>query len=260
MIKTFVKKFLTENNQCRIRRCLYQTGCYPNIKSTYLNTNFTKHIHKEDIKIIFELGSRDLLDALCLSRFYNAKVFAFECNPDSILLCRRNAPISSNVSLLEKAVWDKNEKIKFYPVVESYEISNPNLKHKNIGASSCFRQCDDYHEKLVQSEIKVEAVRLDDFCKENRITSIDLICMDLQGASLHALRGLGDLLKGVSYIITELEDQPIYIGQDCYKEVFAYLKDFCFEQTSSSRPKSITGEPDPWADYLFINRLGKRFL
>lgn len=52
--------------------------------------DFVSKIDKKQIKTIFELGSRDIIDAIKLHDFYNCKIYAFECNPDCLNECNKN--------------------------------------------------------------------------------------------------------------------------------------------------------------------------
>ena len=81
---------------------------------------------------------------------------------------------------------------------------------------------------LEQTKITVEAVRLDDWANKNNISNIDLLVMDLQGAEVEALKGAGDLLKNVKYIITEGCVQPFYQGAPHIDEITALLEDYGF--------------------------------
>ena len=47
--------------------------------------------------------------------------------------------------------------------------------------------------------------------------------MDLQGAELLALQGMGDLLNGVRYVHTELSFRAMYTGQALFADVHSYL-------------------------------------
>jgi hypothetical protein len=49
----------------------------------------------------------------------------------------------------------------------------------------------------------VRAVRADEVCAEFDIQTVDLVCMDVQGAGISVLRSFGSLLRQVKYIITE---------------------------------------------------------
>jgi hypothetical protein len=48
--------------------------------------DFFSLIDSNKIKTIFELGSRDLIDAIkLLDYFKDSKAYAFECNPDCLI-------------------------------------------------------------------------------------------------------------------------------------------------------------------------------
>jgi FkbM family methyltransferase len=223
-------------------------------KSTYTKGIFSRHIREEEIKVVFELGSRDIKDALAVNRRYKPeKIYIFECNPQAIKLCRDNlekySKFAANMTLVFKAVWDKNEKIKFYAVKESHLQDNPSVKTNNIGASSCFEMGISLGEETKWEEIEVEALRLEDFCRQNNISQIDLICMDLQGAEYKALSGLGDILRQVRYIITEAEVEPVFKGEVCLEGLKDYLNKFGFELAESFMEHKLFG------NFLFINKL-----
>ena len=78
----------------------------------------------------------------------------------------------------------------------------------------------------------VKAIRIDTYCAQHGIKSIDLLCMDVQGAELRVLKGLGSVLERVRYIITEIEIKPLYYGQALYPEVHGYLKASGFRQAA----------------------------
>jgi FkbM family methyltransferase len=222
---------------------------------------FSNYI-KGDIKTIFELGSRDLLDSIHLAKFYNlSEVYAFECNPDGIYECRKNMAqldniTKSRVHLIEKAIHTENSEVVFYP----FDVN----KYNNIGASSMFKidfsgrpphEEDIYWAQFgagfVQKEIKVEGIRLDKFCIDKNIKNIDLICMDLQGYELEALKSLSELISNVKYIITECSFISTYVGGCSFDELYSYLKIFGFEFVVSDK----TGSNLPSQEY-FSNHTG----
>lgn len=181
--------------------------------------NFYNQIEKKEVKSILEIGSRDALDAIELSQIFQCHVFAFECNPAALDLCRKHINNNPNITLIPMAVWNKSAKIPFYHVPQG-----------NIGASSCFTfnpQAPNYprilKDGLTQEKIEVDAIRLDDFLKQNNFDSIDLLCMDVQGAAYEVLESLGIYLQKVKYIIVELEYKPIYTNEVLYKDVNSFL-------------------------------------
>lgn len=210
--------------------------------------NYVKDI--KNVRLIFEIGSRDAHDAVELSHLFKCHAFAFECNPVAIDVCKRNIGANPNVTLVPLAVWNKSGPLSFYKVWEGEYWGA-----MNVGASSCFKfnpQARNYPdivaEGLVQEEITVNAIRLDEFLEANGIDSIDLICMDVQGAAFQVLEGLGRYLSKVKYIITELEVHPIYEGEILYPEVDLYLTQRGFVKGSPAlEPAESSG------DVLYIN-------
>jgi len=181
-------------------------------------SRFLQHINVDQIRTVCELGSRDGLDAIHLSNHFDAEVVAWECNPPAIELCRENIGDNDRVTLVDKACWSHAKTLIFYPVTNG-----------NIGASSAFQFNNEYpHEELEQSQIEVEAVRVDDWWEANRSDSIDLLAMDLQGAELEALKGMGNLLNDVKYIITEGQHNLVYHDTPLITEIESYLAQFGF--------------------------------
>jgi len=239
----------------------------------YLKDKFTSLIDKSKVKLIFEIGSRDCLDAIDLNNYYNCKVYAFECNPMALRLSKNNIKknnISKNkIELIDKAIYNENKTIKFYPVIktlgvyeenkELFKIENQKYGNvgdiSNIGASSIFKfnkqhEVDkyghtDHHQ---QKEIDVDAIRLDTFINTSNIDVPDLICMDLQGSELMALQGLSNYLSKVKYIITELLTAYSYEEQGDIKDVIELLENNGFELKVGNLNSRFVN------DFLFINK------
>jgi FkbM family methyltransferase len=170
--------------------------------SPYLSKIFVKNIDANSIKTIVECGSRDCLDAKQLNRYYNPeRIYAFECNPESMPICRFNV-INTKIQIIQKAVCDKDEMVIFYPT--DMEMSND----KNIGASSLLWHRD--QDQYIQKKIIVQGIRLDSFMDAESIDKIDLLCFDLQGAEHLAIEGLGKRIKDVHYIISEVSYKSFY--------------------------------------------------
>ncbi len=176
------------------------------------------------VRTIVEVGARDCVETLDFeSTFPEARIFAFECNPATLPACRLAVMGRDRIKLVEKAVSDQRGTVTFYPTDPERTVT----KHANgnPGASSLFRASPDYpHETYVQNEITVETTTLDDFMRSEGITGIDLLWMDIQGAELLALKGLGDRLRDVGLIHMEVEFLPIYQGQPLFDDVHEYLR------------------------------------
>lgn len=204
----------------------------------YLEEEFQKYIDKSKVKSILEVGSRDLRDAASLSGYFKCHVFAFECNPECLEVCRINSKLLSNVTLVEKAAWDTSGIIPFYPTIhEIAKISDP-------GSSSCFKMTSKTLTKYSQKTTSVPCVRLDDWMESSNIEFIDLICLDVQGAALKILQGMGDNIKKTKYIITVCETDYVYENECLLPELISFLEDKGFELVPAKMKY----------DYLFINR------
>ncbi|MDH7554335.1 MAG: FkbM family methyltransferase [Spirochaetota bacterium] len=184
---------------------------------SYLNKRFLCHINKDRVRVIAECGSRDGLDAIALYKYYYpAKVYVFECNPEAIPLCRENLKDYPDIKLIEKAVYDRNG------IVDFFAVDMEKSTDKNIGASSMLWHRDNTVE-LFQKKIQVEAIRLDTFMQQEGLDKIDLICMDLQGAELTTLDGMGTKINKTSYIITEVVFEHFYKGDYLFDDVKQYM-------------------------------------
>lgn len=222
----------------------YQEFLDANLKGEGTYLTFAKKIDKDKIKNIFEIGSRDAKDAIELSKFYQSHVFAFECNPVAIEICKSNIGLNPNVTLIPLGVWHESGEVPFYRVIDG-----------NIGASSFFEfnpearnYPDIVEEGLIQEKNIVKCIRLDEFLQKNCIENIDLLCMDVQGAAFQVFQSLGDHLFKVKYIIVELETHPIYSGEMLYQDVDDYLISSGFIRGSA--PLSPDGL---FGDVLYIN-------
>lgn len=207
---------------------------------SYFDDLFINNINKNDINIIFELGSRDLNDSIKLYQYYGCKVYAFECNPDCLLECKKNLEkfdniTKNNIFLIENAISIKNDNVIFYP----FDLS----KYNNMGASSMlkidFSKRDindpDYNKTNVQKEIIVKGIRLDTFMYNNKINKVDMLCIDLQGYELNAIKSLGDNLSNIKYIITECSINSTYENGTNFIDLYNYLKKYNFQYVSSNK-------------------------
>jgi FkbM family methyltransferase len=188
-------------------------------------SDFVKYIGDKNREyIIFDIGARDCKQSIeFYETFPNSKIYSFECNPNTLKLCKKNIENYQNrITLIEGAVCDYNGDITFYPINQKKTITT--WTDGNPGASSLFKSNGTYsYERYVQDEIKTNCHRLDTIMDKYNIPRVDIIWMDLQGAELLALKGLGEHLKKVSYIYTEVSHKEIYSGQVMFRELNDFL-------------------------------------
>ena len=92
----------------------------------YIEKFFLQNIKKDSINVIFELGSRDLLDAFKLITYYdNSIIYSFECNPECLIECEENLSlmkdyIKDRIILVKQAVSENNGDVSFYPFFQVF--------------------------------------------------------------------------------------------------------------------------------------------
>jgi FkbM family methyltransferase len=173
--------------------------------------------------VILDIGSRDCIQSIEFTKYFpNSTVYAFECNPNTLELCKKNIEHYKNIKLIEGAINEYDGKCKFYPINKDKTITT--WKDGNPGASSLFLATGDYpHETYIQDEIVVNCHRIDTILKKDNTVRVNLIWMDLQGAELLALKSMGNILNNVDYIFTEVSHKPLYHGQVLFTELHDFL-------------------------------------
>lgn len=187
--------------------------------------DFNRYIdNKNKDYVIFDIGSRDCIQSIEFYNTYpNAKIYAFECNPNTLNICKKNIEnYKDRITLIEGAVCDYDGDITFYPINQKETLTS--WADGNPGASSLFKSTGKYPiEKYVQYEIKIKCHRLDTIMKLHNIPKVDIIWIDLQGAELLALKGLGNYIKDVKYMHAEVSHAEMYSGQVMFKEFHNFM-------------------------------------
>ncbi len=150
------------------------------VKRTYEPIE-TKQIIKNIIQndIVVDIGSNIGYYTILVSRIVGdkGKVYAFEPNKEILPILKKNIEINSckNVSIIQKAVSEKNGRIKFY------------LMEENKAQSSTYKSGES------NEEVEVDSVSLDKFFSGKK--KPNFIKMDIEGGELNALKGAKKLLK-----------------------------------------------------------------
>jgi FkbM family methyltransferase len=153
--------------------------------------------------VVVDGGSNIGFFALLAARSLGGKgrVFAFEPDPESFLLLRRNVEgntLTASVQVEEKALTDTNGEFDFAVAVQEPMLSSL------VGRPEPDSQV-----------IRVQGTRLDDYFEMNGVKKADVIKLDLEGAEPQALDGMTSILASARLIIFEVnEPQLAAIGVD----------------------------------------------
>jgi FkbM family methyltransferase len=191
----------------------------------------------EDKLVIFDIGSCEGEDSIKYARLYpNSKIYSVEALPKNLELIHKNLSSFSisNVEVIPFALSDKNGISTFH--VSSGHPEEHRLSQNNNSPSSDW----DYGNKSssllapsqvqsifpwlkFQGSIDVETTTLKDICLTKRITCIDFIHMDVQGAELLVLQGAGELIKNTKVIWLEVEAISLYQNQPLKEDIEKFM-------------------------------------
>jgi len=200
--------------------------------------SISKKILKKEAPLIVEIGARDCTETLAFHSYFPlSPIYTFECNPDTLPLCRTRIKNIPFIHLTEKAVTDSVGYLSFFKIKKESDEWNP-------GGSSLFT-----FEKnnLPQEKIEVETTTLAHEMKEKNIPHIDMLWMDIQGAELSVLKGSPEILPEISLIHTEVEFFTLYKNQPLFKDIKQYLNSQGFKLLTFTSMGKYSG------DAVFIN-------
>ena len=104
--------------------------------------------------------------------------------------------------------------------------------------------------QLEQKTISVETETLESWWHTHREgKTIDLLCLDLQGAEIEALKGAASLLSDVKYIITEGCRNPEYEDAPTLEDIRSLLAEHGFQEVANN--EEVFTPDEHQADYLF---------
>ncbi|MBT6121510.1 FkbM family methyltransferase [bacterium] len=217
---------------------------------------------KVDVQTVFDVGSRDCEQSVEFhEHFPSASIFAFEANPQTVPICEKIAANYDNITVIPKAVNDYDGTCTFYQIdTENYSASPIPKSYKNkeilykAGGSSLIKHAHfDVGKGLNTKAVDVNCTRLDSFCTANKISTVDILWMDLEGAEFKALQSLGPAISKVK--IMQLEAQIHKKGSSNYsfEELRTYLSKYGFDYVDKKRVDHNIAHLDWATDVVFIN-------
>jgi FkbM family methyltransferase len=152
----------------------------------------------KNASVVLDIGSNTGLYSLgAAAANSDAKVFAFEPLPRVAELVRKNAALNPGFDILvqQNAVCDSSDHVCLHDPGGDQPAS--------ASLRSDFLDCN-------QEVIEVQGVRIDDFVQQQKLESVDLIKVDVEGVEEIALRGMRatiDCFKP-TLLIEVLDDRP----------------------------------------------------
>lgn len=198
--------------------------------------NFMTGVVKED-SVCLDIGANIGLVSLAISQLNpKSKVYAFEPTPEVYPYLKENIEINGikNIIPFKLALSDKKQKLSFI-----------NVKNYLAGNFSLNPKYSDKEKKVYGDFIQLDAVKLDDWAKKNKIKKIDFIKLDVEGAELHVLKGAKEILKKHKPLLVMEFNSYCYIKfqnktpMDALEEVMSYFKEIYKINKSNSSLQKI---------------------
>ena len=172
---------------------------------TFFLERYLEKVNPLDFKNIIELGAYDCKESLTFTRLFpNAHITSFECNPNTLPICRENSAKSDRITLVEKMVTDNPRDNRFY-ICEQGQSSMliPYQEHKITW---------------------VPSISMSEYLNDD---PIDLVWIDVQGAETNVLRSFGNKINNVRSIYCEVNIKSNrYAGNSTLKTVTELLSNF----------------------------------
>lgn len=230
-LKTFVRVLWWKINQIFFQIpsivTFYSSGmkciCYPNSSyggmvmynnlPEYPEMLFLEKYLKSN-SVFLDIGANiGVYSIIAASKIKKGKIYAFEPIPCIVEILNQNIrlnEISDRVSIIQKVVSDKSGMVKFV-IQDISEVSHISTDNKS-------------------KNTLIPSIRLDDFCKLEKIKFIGAIKIDVEGAEMKVLKGLEDYLKlgKIGVLIIELNVNNSLYGSSS-NEILEYLRVFNYK-------------------------------
>lgn len=164
--------------------------------------------------------------------------------------------IEGNPSLIEegcKKIKDSNQKLFNALIYDEDGIELDFNITNNLQSSSIleFGKHLEYHPHVeFTHKIKMKTSTIRSLMDRENISpeEFNFINLDIQGVELKALKGLGDYIKNIKYIYTEINTGEVYKENNTLKEMDDFLNSHGFERVETE----IT--PFEWGDAFYIRK------
>ena len=164
-----------------------------------------RHLFPHGFNTIMEVGALDGKDSLLFKKEYpGAIVYCIEGNPDNY---------HDNIENLDGVIVPINAVVSNHIGYVDYYIKDIN------GIHGIFDRGKQYGTKVKH----LSCTTISEIGHQYNITSIDMLKIDVEGATSEILQGMEDLLYSVKIMHIETESGELFKGQKCHEEVVDYL-------------------------------------
>jgi FkbM family methyltransferase len=190
-----------------------------------MNINYNDIISRNNPNIL-DVGAFDGTHSLKFANEYpEGKIFSFEADPDVCEIFEKNINLydlpNNNITLIKKAVGDKNGTLIFNRAIDSEE--------RRTGSSGTFLTPTKHlqlHPHVAFRQIEVDCITLDSWFENEKLDYIDLAWTDVNGAEMALLRGGQNTFKATKYLQLECISWALWKDQPTKNELLDLIPNF----------------------------------
>jgi len=197
--------------------------------------------------VIFDVGAYiGDVSATYKKLFPQSTIYCFEPFPDSFQKLNRfsgDASIKAN----QIAFSDKEGKTTFHINVD---LSCNSLLPPTESDFKCYSA-----KSIKDGEIQVETNTLDNFCAGDKISCIDILKLDVEGAEVKVLEGASRMLskQAIKLIYTEVMFIPHYDSGCLFHELTAFLNRYGYTLLNLYHLRSARNGQLKWGNAIFLS-------
>ena len=204
-----------------------------------------RHIAREDIRVVVDLGAMDGGDTLAMR----------DCFPWARTIA------------VEALAANFEQYLSWLPGIEAHRAV---IGGRNAEAPFFEKSVNAVHslyERETQDTVRVHTVRVETlaaFCRRIGVDQIDVLKIDVEGGTLDVLEGFGDLLGDLKAVHVETEAVPFFRGQRLDSEVTQFLSAHGFRMIQRegriARTGDVVGEQydSIWIPERYLPRVERR--
>ncbi|MDA9731472.1 FkbM family methyltransferase, partial [Candidatus Pelagibacter sp.] len=175
-----------------------------------------KEVIKSEKPIIIDVGGHlGSSTSLYKKLFPSSNIYVFEPANDNFKYLKNKFKKNTDIKIFKKAIGNQTIKKDFY-IFSDYSSGNSLIKSTN--------------NTEIKKKYKVDIIKLDNFCKKNKISSIDYLKLDTQGNEFDCLIGAKKLIRKnkIKFIKCEFMFHNFYDKSDTFNKVnnFLYKNNF----------------------------------
>ena len=196
-----------------------------------------KHFDDQEIKNVMEIGSLNGNDSLFFKSHYpEANVFCIEGLPDNYNKYLKDL---TNITTINAVIADYDGVIQYH--------------HKNInGIHGILDRGQEYGSNVLE----LQCYTIKTICENYNIDSIDLVKIDVEGATYEILNSMGNMLKTIKIMHIETESYPFFKNQKLHDVVDNFLTEKGFTMVDISYANISDGyqHDSVWVNNNFLKK------